>query len=280
MFMKENYMAKYNSVEYGKILKLLGDDKYIYALEELEKYMKKYPKDVGAKLCYAKIYFILGDIKTFKQILNSISDINSIQDKKHFMYLKIREFLYEARYRECYDYIKSNIDIFYNEGNRDTDIMTFLMQKLNIIDATSLYMPSYFLKQIVEYSYPRLLEHISKYLVPNMKGYNFNPDFPLEKVLERIKIELPQATPFYDNELTTSYLFRYDKVGTVDGKEVNYLKVFTFLNTYLITTIQPYDNKGKLSYTDINDLKYQDESNSKVKTLSQVEKFKKRYNLN
>ncbi len=264
---------KFNNIEFIRILKLVEESKYKYALEELHKYLQKYPKDMEARLYYARICHMMGEFSDFKEVIDSIHSITEIKktiDREKYFYLIVRKYLYEGKYQECYDYIKENIDFFYNAGERDIEIMTFLMQKLNITDSKASDLPSYFLKQIVEYKKERLFEHI--------KNFHFSDDFNISDVYSRVEEEIPNMTPYNDGFLTRSYIFKYDKCGYNKGILVDYFKVYVLIDSNKITTIFPFNNTSRLNYVDINDLRYKEE-NGKVKTLSQVEKFKRRYKI-
>ena len=264
---------KFNNIEFTRIIKLVGEGKYKYALEEFKKYIEKYPKDIGARLYYARFCHMIGEFSSFKKIIDSIhsiTDFDNIIDKKQYFYLMIRKYLYEAKYQECYIYIKNNIEYFYSAGKRDLEIMTFLMQRLNITDSKACDVPNYFLKQIVDYDKERLFTHI--------KNFHFNKDFNIEKIYTRITEEIPNMTPYNEGLLTKSYIFKYDKCGYYQEMLVDYFKVYTLIDSNNITTMFPFNNTSRLNYLDINDLRYK-EDKVKVKTISQIDKFKKRYKL-
>ena len=267
------YTSKFNNIEFMRILKLINEAKYKYALEEFQKYLEKYPKDMEARLYYARICHMMGEFSNFKKVIDSIhsiTDFSNDTDKEKYFYLIIRKYLYEGRYQECYDYIKNNIDFFYNIGERDLEIMTFLMQKLNITASKTRDLPTYFLKQIVDYNKERLFIHI--------KPFSFNEDLNIREIYKRITEEIPNMTPYNEGFLTKSYIFKYDKCGYNRGIMVDYFKVYTLIDSNNITTMFPNNNSSRLNYVDINDLRYK-EDKSKVKTISQVDRFKKRYNL-
>ena len=73
------------------------------------------------------------------------------------------------------------------------------------------------------------------------------------------------------------YVFKYDNCGKHDNKIANYFKIICFHNTQDYITMFPCSNCENLPYVDLN---YLVNSNDipKVKTLSQIEKFNKRYN--
>ena len=267
------YIVKFNNIEFKRILKLVEESKYKYALEEFEKYLEKYPRDMEARLYYARVCHILGEFSKFKKALNGINSITNIEnqiDREKYFYLMIRKKLYEGNYQECYNYIKDNIEFFYKVGERDLEIMTFLMNKLNIIDLKAIDVPTYFLKQIVEYNKERLFLHI--------KSIPFNSELNIQEFYSRVSQEIPNMNPYNEGFLTKSYIFKYDKCGYNKGIVVDYFKVYTLIDNDDITTMFPFDNSSRLNYVDINDLRYKDKE-SNVKTLSQVDKFKKRYNL-
>ncbi len=105
----------------------------------------------------------------------------------------------------------------------------------------------------------------------------FNLDFPLEVVLTELKTLIPNDTMtnfgFYNN----FYLFKYDNVGKVNRRSVDYFRVVVINGTNKILTMYPLEHGENLPYVDLNYLNpiYQKPSEKK---LSRVEKFYQKYN--
>lgn len=276
----DNYKHKfkYGKEEFDSILKKFRENRFNYALEQLNSYLKKYPEDTCAYLYYVHILIIVGNLEEAEKILNSkiVTLATRKEDIEKAFYLRIKLFICKKEYQECYDYIKKNMDLFYNkDSDNDLEIMIFLKKQLN----QELFyedMDTYFLKQLVCYQKAAFFSHIGKYLYTSdgLRKKHFKKDFPVEKVYERLIELIPNELKTNDSTLINSYIFKLDKCGIVDGREVNYFRVVAIINTNQITTMIPYENRERLPYTDFN---FYNLEEVKVKTMSQVEKFNQRY---
>ena len=142
---------------------------------------------------------------------------------------------------------------------------------------------SYLFSQIVKYDETDFLDHIKKH----MQGEEditekdcctiFGQDFPMDKIIQEIKKYIPSDKKlllgFYDN----IYYFKYDSCGRVDNKNVDYFKVVCFNGTDNFITMHPVIINENLPYQDLNYLVNEDNF-SKVKRMSQIDKFNKKFN--
>lgn len=111
----------------------------------------------------------------------------------------------------------------------------------------------------------------------------FTPNTDVLKITEEIKKYLLSDKRIYPDFIDDVYIFKYDNCGTVNQKSVNYFKVICFHNTKNIITMCPVNDNLNIPYIDLNYLNQeniQEQSNPKVKRLSQIEKFNQRYKHN
>ena len=272
------HKLKYGKEEFDSILKNFHENKFNYALEQLNNYLKKYPNDVCAYLYYANILIVIGELEKAERILNNklVLSADRKDDIEKAFYLRIKLFIFKERYQECYYYIKQNMDLFYNhDSDTDLEIMVFLKKKLNM-EVDHQDMDTYFLKQIVFYQKDAFFSHIGKYLYTSDGGRKnqFRKNFPIKEIYNKIINLIPNEFKINDSTLINSYIFKLDKCGFVDGRVVNYFRVITIANTNQITTMIPYENRERLAYTDLN---LDDVLEVKIKKISQVDKFNLRY---
>ena len=72
-----------------------------------------------------------------------------------------------------------------------------------------------------------------------------------------------------------TYIFKYDGCGRDNDRLVDYFKVVTFKNSKDIITMCPSCDCEEFSHVDLNYLN--DKEEQKVKKISQIDKFYKRY---
>ena len=138
------------------------------------------------------------------------------------------------------------------------------------------------MNQIVEFHEEDFLEHIQKHTANynmNLEHPNraiFAPDFPLESVVQEIKKYIPSDKRLCYGFFVDTYVFRYDECGRYFHKIVDYFQVICFDDgqNHLITMYPAY-NCENLPFIDLNYMK--EKEKPKVKTLSQIEKFNRRY---
>jgi hypothetical protein len=101
----------------------------------------------------------------------------------------------------------------------------------------------------------------------------FKNDFPLEDVIKIVKENLREENKLCYGYIADTYVFKYDCCGRVDEKLQDYFKVSCYHDTNDILLMYPANKCEKLPYIDINYIKEE----PKIKRLSQVEKFNRRY---
>ena len=279
---RKGYKKRYDTLQFKKILEEISDKDYVYFENDILNYMKTYPNDPSSLLIYILYLIINNRIKEALEMINKLETLElNEEDMRVLFYHKLRILIIEGKYQEAYDMIKNDSKYFYTSSfnNLDLEIMLFLKQKLGISVNERLDGETYVQRQLIEYDKSDYLRYVSykKDFASKLHVY-FNCDFPLEKIQERIEAELPTPYPIHERITTVSYIFKYDKCGTIDGVETDYFLVSTIEGTNNILTMYPYDNVRKRPFVNINDFRY-DIVNTKTKTLTQVDKFKKRYHL-
>lgn len=273
------YHSKYNQETFQNIFNLLCEKKSLFALEEIKKYLERYPNDVLAHIYYVDLLITIGNVEEASKLLNNsilLSPKNE-KDIEKIFYLTIKLLIATGKYLECFNYIKKHIDLLYNQ-KQGVAIMLFLRKKLNLEIDDYDELPTYFLKQICFYKEELLIEYVLReYPRENRDRSSFGKNFPLEKVCTRVREMIPNPLRRNEGILVNSYLFKYDRCGQVDGKEVNYFRVITLANSNEIINMYPYDNSARNPYIDLNPRIEEFLEPVKVKSLSQTEKFYQRY---
>ena len=297
--MRERHRAKvacrkfYDRNECNKLFKLFEQDIFAAKLG-YERYLIKYPNDMGAYLRYVHILISLGEYDEVEEILNKVE--HAINTKSHYN----QEGYNKKYYTDNINYYRAKLYAFQNKPWDALHIMfkhpesfgdvlkyeKFYLRSLvnNKIDKSKRDDYSYIYRQITDYREEDFIDHIKKHEADyneNDKEIStafFVPDFPLEKVIEEVKKRMPESVCINHGFSSNYYYFRFDECGRHSDKLVDYFRVGAFNGTDKLITMFPTD---KVMVKDVIDLSYlkEDENTPKVKRMSQIDKFNQRYKL-
>ena len=265
------------------------------AKTRFENYLNKFPNDYYARAYYVLLLIRIGKINYAVNQYNYISnktkyDESFYQSDKRtngFSYImalaKAKILACTEQFQELYDFYNNNKILFDNRG--DTSLLSyFCRSKLGLIDKNDINenAPYRFL-QVVDYNYDRFLNHIKKHQATyNMDEIlsnqsQFSNDFPIDEVLNEINKYIPSDKMLCLGLFDDGYYFKYNNCGHVNSKSTNFFKVSTFHNTHDYITMYPVTDCDNLPIIDLNYL-ILEQSTTKVKKISQIDKFNKRFN--
>lgn len=260
-----------------------------------EEYLKKYPKDYLAYTYYATALIVSGDFDSAQKILdfieedykeneifsNSLNKVEFLQ--KDIICNRIKLLSYQEKFDELYKLYLQHYEILKDSDLKPT--IFYCKKKLGLLDPDKRDTNAYLFRQIVNYKESDFLDHVKKHLdeynrtVDEPNKSIFSSNFPLYEVLKEVKKYIPSEKRIYSGYIENIYVFKYDECGRDNRKLTNYFKVICFHNTNNIITMCPSNNCENLPYIDLNYMVRNTET-PKVKKLSQIEKFKLRYNRN
>lgn len=288
--MKKDY---FNKLEFKKAISIIEVNPLESKLR-FEAYINNYPEDY-----YAYVYYIgtLITLKEFDKAEDMFNELNTkFKRNGHFCnqteklkllkqsisFAKLRLLVSQGKYEEA-------INLFYEPFNFSNDIdlnsvIYYCNKQLGKTIIQNRESKSYLIRQIMEYKESDFKDHIKKHSddfninSENPNGSIFNPDFPIKNIIEEIKKYIPSCDKkicpgFYEDV----YIFKYDECGRDNGKLVDYFKVICFNNTQEFITMYPVDKCENLPIIDINYLNTNNKQ--KVKRMSQIERFNKKYKL-
>lgn len=258
-----------------------------------EEYLKKYPKDYSTYPYYASILITLGLFNEAEEVLKFV-EITSSRDssfsknltklkffKKNILYNRLRLLAYQDKFDELYQFSLDHLqEIKIMDAN---SVFFYCKKKIGKLDLNKRDQNSYLFRQIVEYKESDFLEHIKKHMADYNKNINipnnsiFGPDFPIHEIVEEIKKYIPSDNRLFTGYLGDLYVFKYNQCGRENNKLVDYFKVVCFHDTKDFITMCPSSDCQELPYIDLNYL-IPENKNIKLKRLSQIDKFNKKYN--
>lgn len=288
--MRKDY---FNKLEFKKAIEIIEVNPLESKLR-FEEYINKYPEDY-----YAYVYYIgtLITLKEFDQAENMFNELNiKFKRNGHFCnqteklkllkqnisFVKLRLLVNQGRYEEAINLINEPFQ-FSNDIDLNS-VIYYCNKKLRQTKSRNRESHSYLIRQITEYKESDFKDHIKKHSDDfNINAENpnesiFNPNFPIKNIIEEIKKYISSSDKkicpgFYEDV----YIFKYDECGRDNGKLVDYFKVVCFNNTQEFITMYPVDKCENLPTIDINYLNTNNKQ--KVKRMSQIERFNKKYKL-
>ena len=287
---KKEYFNKHEFIK-AKNISLVNPTKGIIAYQE---YFSKYPKDYTAYTYYISLLINLNKLNEAAENLYYIEQIYFEEPIFHYnnerakifyfniLYCKLRLLCYQKRYQEFLILYHNNIEKLSSIKN---EVSFYAEKKCGNLDLTRREPNSYLYRQIVEYREEDFKDHLKKHLPEyndndsKYSKYIFNPNLPIDEIIDEIKKYLPNDKKLCLGFMDNAYVFKYDECGRVNNKLVDYFKVITFDDTKDIITMCPSDECEYLPFIDINYMKENiSDNDSKVKRLSQIDKFNMRYN--
>ena len=272
----------YNIHEFNKAVESQYSNPY-EAKRLYEEYFNNYPNDYTSYPYFISVLISLGELEYAEKIYNFVKRKVDSDDKykcdrakyhyyEYGMFTSKLKLLFQAgRYQDALNLYNNNVRDFVNVELNDMHF--YCMEKTGRLDPTRRDENSYLFRQIVEYKEEDFRDHIKKHLLlPDYDNQNesvFVEGFPIDKVIEEVRKYLPSEKRILSGFIADFYFFKYNDCGK------DHFKVICFHNTNNIITMCPTDNGEYMPYVDLNYLKQ--EEKPKVKTLSQIDKFKKRY---
>lgn len=283
----------YDRYELKKILtdKLKKPKETIIRLND---YLKKHPYDYISYINLSELLLYVGEVEEADRVLEKVRhlclndrDYDSTTKRDWFEHIyksvKLRIIIRQGDYRRVLDYYSKYEDRF---NKKKLSYVKLYAEKQLGINKKLYDSDTYLFKQIKEYDYDRFLDHVIKHTSNNFEDEDeevssvFCPDFPLIEAVTEVKNKISTAPALFSRYVDDTYIFRYDDCGRVLYKLQDYFKVICLAGTKDIITMFPCNDCEKLPSVDLNYLKTGPKEEKKIKKLTAIEKFNKRYNIN
>lgn len=257
-------------------MKYVKSRKFDKALRLLVPYCEEYRHDYSARLLLLHTLLNLGCLTEARIVLET-THVNHDYPERIFdslYYATVKLLILEKKYQECLEFLISH-DNKFRDANEMYYVRAFCKKRLNETTYSAEF-ADYTYQQILDYSEKRLLDYIAQ----NHFNYEnvqkaFQEDFPTNEALEIIKGKLSFAPKTYRGLYFYETYYKCDNCGVVNNRRANYIYVSTFNDSKNIAIIYPTLNEENAEYIDINE--YFIPESSKVKILSQIDKFNLRY---
>jgi len=277
--MKNKY---YDEIRFKRIVKFVEENMFDKALAEYQLYFENYPNDCCARVYYSELLIRIGRFNEAERVLSDVATNSNIRKLalEDTLLMNVKLLASQEKYEEAYSILINNREVFDNRNWTIRGVELFLLSRLGLLTEEQKKQNLYLLSQIVNYSEESCLDHISKHL--SFEGNDnvciFNEDISLEKLYYQVREMLPLDDKIYSSIIDNVYIFKYENCGRVDGKVVDYFKVATLQHSNDIITMYPYKNTERIVHKDLTPTI--DYSYTKVKRMSQIDKFNQRYSKN
>lgn len=273
-------MEKYCYAKYlDNILRLVQEEKYNASMKHFEFYLKNYPKDINAQICYVDLLIKMGDFEEAEKFLQrtEIAQKNYLEHNM-WLLLMIKLLCCKKKYKEAYRLLQNNPEILISKPDLKSTLL-FLQKKLNQNIQSDTVRKNYLTSQIMDYSEELFMKHVidNHFNMEDKNKILFTDDFPLYEVYDLIKKRLPHTDVIHSSPITEISYFKYDGCGRINYKSVDFIRVTAMSDSNQLITMFPYENKGITPYIDLNPFFLYENDLSRVKVLSQTEKFNQRY---
>ena len=283
---KNNY---FNALEFRKIIEVADVNPFL-AKELYERYLDKYPKDYTSYSYYAGILITLGELDKAEEVLNKLNILISKEEnvlerynrlkkiKENISFVTLKYLIYKNDYNSALDYCDSNPYVF---SINVVPIKLYLKSKLGLLESCDRDDCNYLKRQLIEYQEEDFLEHIKNHQadynidIDDPNDNIFVPEFDTDKIISEVKKYIPSNKKLFSGFFEDTYYFKYDECGRINNRLYNYFKVVCFHDTDKFITMYVFPNGDNFPYIDLNYLK--EKEDSKIKKISQIDKFYKRY---
>ena len=135
-----NSKKKYfHETYFKKIQKLSEEFRLIEAINEFQKYLAIYPKDLDGYVFFADALIKANKLEEAEDILKHAENFMETQDytnssKEDYDLIKIKLLSRQEKYHESYELVKKNIDVLYKRRRSVTTLLLFLKLKLGLLN--------------------------------------------------------------------------------------------------------------------------------------------------
>lgn len=276
---------KYKKDCYLKLKKLYIEKKYKEIIKEGVKYLEKYPDDINIRYMYAKA---LRREERFDECIENLkTNLYYNPEDQHTIIFLYYTYYFLGMYKEAYELFPKTLEL--THGPKQSLSITKLVTRKALGMPCYLFASekdSYVKNQILNYNSDLALLHIKKHgtnkenQVINKDTSSIFNDIDIEYLMEVVKENIKGVKKANLEEVLDIYFFGISNIGRDKDNIINYIKVVVVPNTNNVISIYPtIDIEEKYTYPLNCDHDKLFKRERKVKTMSRIDKFNKKYNM-
>lgn len=264
---------------YMKIKELYKNNKYYALVKEATLYLELYPNDVQVRFMRAKVY---RHLSKFEECIDDLKYNLSFDEQGY----SLTELFYVYYYLNMYEEALKLLPILYENriiNAHSLSISELVMKKqLGIeVNVKKGARCDYIKEQILDYNEDVVLEHINEHKYNKEEKCRFNDNVNLNYLFNLIRSNVDNTKKSNTEEILEVHYFPISNIGYDDNSICNFVKVVVIPNTNNIISMYPI-NQVDANYITNIEIDYDKllMRENKVKTLSRIDKFNKKYNIN
>lgn len=264
---------------YIKIRNLFKSNKYNAFIKEANEYLSLFPNDTHVRFMRAKAYRYLN---RFDECIEDLKYNLNFDDQGY----TLTELFYVYYYLNMYQEALKLLPELYERKNikpHSLSIAELVMKKqlgleVNVKKGARC---DYIKEQILDYNEDVVLSHISEHKDNKEEICRFNDNINLNYLFNLIRNNIDNTKKVNTEEILEFHYFGISNIGYIENNICNFIKVVVIPNTNKIISMYPTDEVDANYITNIEiDYNKLFKRENKVKTLSRIDKFNKKYNIN
>lgn len=264
---------------YLKVKKLYVNKKYSALEKEATKFLDNFSDDTNVRFMRAKAY---RKLNRFDEAINDLKHILNSEFNEYAIIELYFVYYYLNMYNEALDmlplvYQTNSINNF-SVSISETVMKKQMGMEISLRKGTKC---DYIRGQILNYSTEEAIFHINKHVgkTEKEKSY-FNENVDIRYLFNKVRENIKNSIRVNTEEVMQIYYFGVANIGISDNQVCNFIKVVVVPNTNDIISMYP-TNIVDYNYVANLDIEYDKllKTDNKVKTMSRIDKFNKKYNI-
>lgn len=273
-------ISKYEQKDfYLRIKNLYLNKKYNIFEKEATKYLDSFPDDINLRFMRAKTY---RNLNKFEEAIADLKYILKLEYNEYALTELYFIYYYTNKYKEALDllpliYEKRPINA-YSVSISETVMRKQLGMPIKLRKGVRC---DYIRGQVIEYDEEESLNHINKHLTGNEENISyFNEGINITYLFNLIKNNIDNSKKVNIEEMMEIHYFGIGNIGKFNDEYCNFVKVVVIPNTNNIISMYP-TNSVDYNYVSNIEVDYDKlfKRDNKVKTMSRIDKFNKKYNM-
>lgn len=264
---------------YIRIKDLYLTKKYSTVEKETVKYLDRYPNDINVRFMRARSCRKLGK---FNEAINDLKYILELGYNDHALLEIYFIYYYVNMYKEALDllpliYEKKPMNA-YSISISETVMKKQLGLEIKLKKGSRC---DYIRGQILSYSTEEAIAHLDKHINKTEENISyFNEGINIRYLFDIVRQNIDNTKKANTEEIMEIYYFGIGNIGSLNNTPCNFIKVVVIPNTKNIISMYPTNNVD-YNFAINLDVDYNKlfKTKNKVKTMSRIDKFNKKYNI-